>query len=108
MVVQMPPHFFAITHPARKDFLINPTEEENKIMSDHFKYLQQLLKEDKLYLAGPTLQEDDPFGIYIFKTKTGEEARRLLEQDPSVQAKIQNITTFRPLRISLHRCEKTE
>jgi len=73
-------------------------------MSEHFEYLQDLMNHGKLYLAGPTLQEDDPFGIYIFCTDTLEESRELLEKDPSVKAEIQNITTLRPLRISLHDC----
>ncbi|MFX1251925.1 MAG: YciI family protein [Promethearchaeota archaeon] len=100
----MSPHFFAITHPYRKDFVINPIDSESKIMKEHFEYLQDLMNHGKLYLAGPTLQENDPFGIYIFSTETLDESRRLLENDPSVKAKLQTITTLRPLRISLHDC----
>ncbi len=100
----MTPHFFATTHPYRKDFVSKPIDSENTIMSEHFKYLQDLLNHGKLYLAGPTLQEDDPFGVYIFKAETLKDARKLLEEDPSVKAKIQTITTLRPLRVSLHDC----
>ncbi len=100
----MSPHFFAITHPYRKDFITNPIDSENQIMSNHFEYLQDLMNHGKLYLAGPTLQENDPFGIYILCTETLEEAKKLLENDPSVKAKIQKITTLRPLRVSLHDC----
>ncbi len=99
----MSTHFFAITTPYKKDFIINPIKEENRIMSDHFLYLQGLLDQGKLYLAGPTLKEDDPFGVYIFIAGNEEEARELLEDDPSVKAGIQQITTFRPMRISLQK-----
>ncbi|MHA1968567.1 MAG: YciI family protein [Candidatus Hodarchaeales archaeon] len=99
----MSPHFFAITTPYRKDFIINPIDKENKIMNDHFLYLQGLLEDDKLFLAGPTLQEDDPFGVYIFIAKNEEEGRKILENDPSVKAGIQQITAFRPMRVSLHK-----
>ncbi|MHA1977588.1 MAG: YciI family protein [Candidatus Hodarchaeales archaeon] len=100
----MSPHFFAITHPYRKDFVTKPIESESKIMSEHFEYLQDLMNHGKLYLAGPTLQENDLFGIYILCTETIEESQKLLENDPSIHAKIQTITTLRPLRISLHDC----
>ena len=96
-------HFFAITTPYRKDFIINPIEKENKIMSDHFLYLKGLLNQGKLYLAGPTLKEDDPFGVYIFIAENEEEALTFLENDPSVKAGIQHITTLRPIRISLQK-----
>ena len=73
-------HYYAIIRPTRKDFITNPTDEDNKIMSDHFLYLKELLEQGKLYLAGPTLIEDDPFGLYIFETETEEEARILQDQ----------------------------
>lgn len=73
-------------------------------MNDHFLYLQGLLRDGKLFLAGPTLREDDPFGVYIFIVENEEEERKLLDDDPSIKAGIQLITTFRPMRISLHSC----
>ncbi|MFW9998070.1 MAG: YciI family protein [Candidatus Odinarchaeota archaeon] len=96
-------HYFVITAPYRKDFITNPLEEENEIMNDHFQYLKGLLAQGKLFLAGPTLKLDDPFGVYIFETRDEAEARELIENDPSVKAGIQRITEFRPMRISLHR-----
>ncbi|MHA2091018.1 MAG: YciI family protein [Candidatus Kariarchaeaceae archaeon] len=97
-------NFYAIITPSRKDFITNPREEDSKIMSDHFLYLKKLLEDGKLYLAGPTLIEEDPFGLYIFDTETEEEARALLDNDPSVKAGIQIVTDFRPIRLSLTRC----
>jgi uncharacterized protein YciI len=96
-------NFYAIIKPYRKDFLINPKDEEEKIMQDHFYYLQDLLNKGKLFLAGPTLISEDPFGLIILETKTEEAARKLLENDPSVKAGIQKISDFRPIRLSLTR-----
>ena len=101
-------YYFITTHPYRSDFILNPREDENRIMEEHFSYLQDLLNEGKLYLAGPTLKENDPFGIYILNTETEEEAKLLIESDPSVKAGIQRITILRPLRISLHKCSKSK
>ena len=94
-------HFYGVIKSYRKDFIINPKEEENKLMEDHFQYLKLLLKKKKLFLAGPTLIPEDPFGIVIFETETADEARRLLEDDPSIKAGIQKIADFRPIRLSL-------
>ncbi len=94
-------HFYAIIKPYRKDFITNPKDEEDKIMSDHFHYLKSLLKQKKLFLAGPTLIPEDPFGVIILEAETEEEARKLLEDDPSIKAKIQRVVDFRPIRLSL-------
>ena len=94
-------HYYAIIQPTRKDFITNPKDEDKQIMSDHFLYLKKLLEQGKLYLAGPTLIETDPFGLIIFETESESEARELLESDPSVKLGIQKIADFRPIRISL-------
>lgn len=96
-------HYYAVIKPYRQDFITNPREEEEKIMQNHFYYLKELLNQKKLFLAGPTLIVDDPFGLIILETKTEEEARQLLENDPSVKAGIQMIADFRPIRLSLTR-----
>ncbi|MFW9901998.1 MAG: YciI family protein, partial [Candidatus Thorarchaeota archaeon] len=57
----------------------------------------------KLYLAGPTLITEDPFGLIILEAKTMEEAKQLLENDPSVKSGIQQIADLRPIRLSLTR-----
>ena len=94
-------HFYTIIKPYRKDFILNPMENENAIMENHFSYLKNLLDNNKLYLAGPTLIESDPFGVIIFETETEEEARELLMQDPSIKSGIQKVVDFRPVRLSL-------
>ncbi|MHA2196151.1 MAG: YciI family protein [Promethearchaeota archaeon] len=89
--------------PYRQDFITNPKEEEEEIMVNHFNYLKSLLKNKKLFLAGPTLIPEDPIGIIILEAETVDEAKLLLENDPSVEAGIQKITDLRPIRLSLTR-----
>jgi uncharacterized protein YciI len=94
-------HFYAVIKPYRKDFILNPTEKETAIMESHFLYLKNLLENNKLYLAGPTLIESDPFGLIILETETEEEAKELLRKDPSIKSGIQKVADFRPIRLSL-------
>ena len=96
-------HYYVIIKPYRQDFITNPKENEDKIMEDHFHYLESLLKQKKLFLAGPTLIPEDPFGLIILEAKTEEEAKELIENDPSIKAEIQKIADFRPIRLSLTR-----
>ncbi|MFX1436429.1 MAG: YciI family protein [Promethearchaeota archaeon] len=96
-------HYYAIIKPYRQDFITNPNESENKIMEEHFYYLKSLLEQKKLFLAGPTLIPEDPFGLIILEAATEEEAKNLLENDPSIKAEIQKVVDFRPIRLSLMR-----
>lgn len=89
--------------PIREDFMTYTTEENNKIMGDHFQYLKDLLEKGKLVLAGPVLNEKEPFGLLIFECENKEEAKILMENDPSVKAGIQTILKLEPLRISLYK-----
>jgi uncharacterized protein YciI len=96
-------HFFGIIKPTRDDFITNPTDEDNEIMIKHFQYLKDLLAQGKLVLAGPVLNEKKPMGIMIFECETIEEAEKMLENDPSVQAGIQKIKKLEPFRLSLYK-----
>lgn len=69
-------------------------------MEDHFAYLKSLLEAGKLILAGPSL--DPPFGIIVLEAENEDEARRLVEADPSVAARVQTPELY-PFRASLLR-----
>ncbi|MCK5298378.1 MAG: hypothetical protein KAJ76_05695 [Candidatus Heimdallarchaeota archaeon] len=99
-------HFFGIIKPTREDFISNPTENDNKIMGEHFQYLKDLLAKGKLVLAGPVLNEKKPMGILIFECETIEEAENLLKSDPSVKSGIQIIKKLEPFKLSLY--QKTD
>ena len=74
--------------------------EEEQAMRDHFAYLKSLLDAGKLVLPGPSL--DPPFGIIVFEAQNEDEARRLIEADPSVVAGVQT-PELHPFRASLLR-----
>ncbi len=57
-----------------------------QIQAAHMENIGRMAEAGKLVLAGPFLAEGDYQGIYIFNVTTIEEARRLTESDPAIQA----------------------
>jgi uncharacterized protein len=65
----------------------NWDENSEKIISEHFYFLDNLGKEGKLLFAGRTMYEPGDerlFGIAIIKESTLEEAVQLISKDPAV------------------------
>ena len=63
-----------------------PTAEEEDAMSDHFAYLKELMGKGVVILAGRTQNKDySSFGIVIRNAGSEEEARRIVQNDPSVR-----------------------
>ncbi|MDX9695304.1 MAG: YciI family protein [Bacteroidales bacterium] len=61
------------------------TEAAN-LQKAHLDNIIRLADEGKLILAGPFMDNDDVRGIYIFDVTTIEEAEKLTETDPAIQA----------------------
>ena len=65
------------------------TPEIEKVLEGHFANIKKLTKEGKLTVAGPFFGQEGEgalAGLFIFKVDSIEEAIRLAEQDPGVQA----------------------
>lgn len=88
--------------PVRPEMLvIGPTPDEERIVGDHFAYLQRLTEESVVFLAGRTLTTDQAsFGIIIFKADTDAAAQEIVQADPAVQQRVMRAELF-PFRISL-------
>lgn len=52
----------------------------------HLKNIGRLAAEGKLVVAGPFMDDQEIRGIFIFNCETVEEARKLTETDPAIQA----------------------
>jgi uncharacterized protein len=64
-------------------------EERKKYFEGHMANINKLAQEGKLVVAGPFMKNERNYrGIFIFNSKTVEEAQKLVETDPAVQAKI--------------------
>ncbi|MFC4817055.1 YciI family protein [Flavobacterium sp. GCM10023249] len=64
-------------------------DEKKKYFEGHMANINKLAEEGKLVVAGPFMKNDRNYrGIFIFNCATVEEAQKLVETDPAVQAKI--------------------
>ena len=79
----------------------NWTKADSEIVDRHFARLQRLLGEGKLILAGRT-QDTDPTGIVILDVASEDEARSLMEGDPTVREGIMTAQLY-PYKVALIR-----
>lgn len=88
--------------PTRAAMLTDgPTEAEAATVSAHFSYLQTLVEQGVVILAGPTLNTDPTnFGLVIFNADSDEAARTILDEDPAVSGGVMRAELF-PFRVSL-------
>ncbi len=97
----MPTQYLYRIQPIRDGFLIESTPEEDRIVAEHFEYLQRLTEEGVVLLAGRTLNTDpSSFGIVIFEAETEATAREIVRNDPAVQASVFRAELF-PYRVAL-------
>ena len=78
-----------------------PTENEAAIVSAHFNYLQHLVSEGVVLMAGRTLTEDEStFGVVVFESDSATSAQRLVDNDPAVVNGVMTARLF-PYRVAL-------
>jgi len=79
------------------------TPEEDKIVEQHFAYLQNLTEKGVMVLVGRTQTTDEStFGIAIFEAENEEAARTIMENDPAVARGVMRATLY-PYKIALMR-----
>jgi len=77
-----------------------PTESEQRIVTDHFNYLQQLLADGSAVLFGRTTNDDEnTLGLVIFEAQDDGAAGAIMESDPAVQHGVMTATLL-PYRIA--------
>lgn len=62
------------------------TEETRKLQEGHMANIRRMADEEKLVVAGPFRDGGDLRGMFIFSGVSLEEAKRMVDRDPAVQA----------------------
>jgi len=96
------PQFLYRLQPTRLGMLTGgPTEREAAIIGEHFEYLQRLVADGVVLMAGRTLNNDErTIGIVVFAAASEAEAAALMESDPSVKQGVMNAELF-PFGVAL-------
>ncbi|MEO1129081.1 MAG: SRPBCC domain-containing protein [Planctomycetota bacterium] len=73
-----------VIEPVREGAAMEPTPEEARLFSEHFRYLQSLTQKGTVILAGPVIDMALP-GVVIFYADDQQEAQSIMENDPGVK-----------------------
>ncbi len=92
------PDYLYLIHPLRDGFFEAPTPEEDAVMEEHYRYLENGIRLGSVLLAGPCL--DETFGLVILRLEDEAAARAFMYADPSVKGNVM-MAELHPLRISL-------
>lgn len=97
-----PSQFLYKIQPTRLAMLTaGPTNEEARLVSEHFHYLQGLCEAGIVKLSGRTLNTDaTTFGIVIFEAADENAARAIVDNDPAVKHGVMRAELY-PYRIAL-------
>ena len=88
-------------HTPRENFAETMTAEEQRVWSEHFALLKDLMADGRLVLAGPTLGTINT-GVAIFEADDEAAARRIMENDPCIKSGFAT-GELRAFRVSLLR-----
>jgi len=96
------PQFLYRIQPTRPAMLTEgPTEREAALVSEHFAYLQDLVAQGTVFMAGRTLEAGDrAFGIVVFVAESEAAAEDLVRNDPAVKHGVMRAELF-PYRVAL-------
>ena len=77
------------------------TEEEDRIVGEHFQHLKRLKDEGTTILMGRTIDDDETtMGLVIFRAENEAEAKRILESDPAIRNGVMSATLY-PYRVAI-------
>ena len=94
--------FLIKLRPSRLEMLTTgSTADEDRIVGEHFAYLQRLQAAGTLILAGRTLNTDEEtMGIVIINAEDEAAARQLMADDPALINDVMRGTLY-PYRVAL-------
>jgi uncharacterized protein YciI len=93
--------FAYLVRPAfDRQFLENASDRERAVVGQHSDWLQARYAEGRVRFAGRCY--DGPFGLVVLYADSEEDARSLMEADPSVRSGVQSAELY-PFNVFLAR-----
>ena len=92
--------WLVLLRPVREAMAFEPTEDESRVIGEHYEHLQALRLAGKLVVAGPSPVPGDPIGIEILDVEDEDEVRAIVDGDPAVASGLMT-AEIRPFRISV-------
>jgi uncharacterized protein YciI len=106
MAEQSKGQFIYVFDPIRPQLITDPdawTDEDTRIASRHFAYLQKATQDGVVILAGRSLDSEGP-AVVIFEADSEQDAQRFMEADPFVAGGLMR-ARLHPFRAALVRGE---
>jgi uncharacterized protein YndB with AHSA1/START domain/uncharacterized protein YciI len=91
-------HYFVRLLGTRPGWPDDMTPQEETIMGEHFDYLKDLIASKHVVMAGPVLNPS--FGLIVLQVDSGDEALKIMENEPSVKKGVHNFE-MQPMVMSL-------
>ena len=88
MLSPMSATFYMKLIPPRPTFAMDMNDGERAIMMQHVAYTRGHFDAGKVLIYGPVLAAEGSFGMGVLEVADESEARNLMENDPSVKAKL--------------------
>jgi uncharacterized protein YciI len=88
----MAKHFYVRLIPPRPTFAADMTAAERAHMGEHVAYFGDLFARGKVLIYGPVLDSEGGFGMAVVEAESVEEARALMDGDPTVGSKMNKYT----------------
>jgi uncharacterized protein YciI len=95
-------HYFLRLIPPRPTFPHDMTDQERSLMQQHVVYMQAAFDQGKLLIYGPVMAPGDPFGMAVLEVDDEPEARRFMDDDPTVHGGL-NRYALHPMRVAAAR-----
>lgn len=72
--------------PPRTTFVEDMTPNERQLMQQHAAYMKQQFAAGNVVIYGPVKAADGPFGMGVLEAENEGEARRMIDNDPTILA----------------------
>ncbi len=102
-----PQYFFYLLKPISPpkdgtslvEYMSTLSEDQNRIVLEHFAFMEKLKSENKILIGGPLL--DAKGLVLIIQVQSLEEANQIISKEPTIVGKLFEVSESHPLQIAV-------